>query len=236
MPLQKFSKENALEHGLEMLRLLLFLKDHRLLEMSSSSLSESLESLSSASSGEEKKSSEQTFLGSAQIQWHDKISLSECPNLPPDQLKNFVRSLNTGEITPVYTTKYLDLSNQIHLTDKHIKYLFGPKFKNKYLGWIDHLNLSSTNVTFKSVELLWACKRFGRRIRGLAEYYHSMPLRMLTVEIGNTPALQSWYPLPLLKNFIFFGKACGYSCTKKRYEGLKKLCVTNNEIDLLTAL
>lgn len=158
------------------------------------------------------------------------LCLRQNPNLEQPKLDHFL----LHHIEPHLLV--LDLSCQRSLNDNHLQCLAGlPQAET-----ITTLNLENTNVTYEGIAALWRSPSIGRRREDQLVYdnFYNLPLSIVTVEIGNTPAMAFYeevfnkhgkkiYPLPLRNNF----EMVHLNPYTRRYEqrsGFKKILLTNH--------
>lgn len=131
------------------------------------------------------------------------VCLGHSPNLGKKQLDHFF-DCHLGE-----NTKILYLTSQQNLDDSHL----GMLANSKQASTIVELNLMRTNVTYDGIVSLWRSKILGsiRDDEPIYERYYNMPVSVIKIEIGHTPALMQYaellkkgkniFPLPLSKDF-----------------------------------
>lgn len=132
------------------------------------------------------------------------LCLGKHPNLKREQLDDFF----TYHLKP--NTISLDLRCQPNLDDSHlIKLAESPQ-----AAMIAEINLSRTNVTYDGIAALWRSPVLGshRDDPPLFERYYNLPVSVIKVEIGHTPALETYkdmlsrmgrkiYPFPMREQF-----------------------------------
>jgi hypothetical protein len=158
------------------------------------------------------------------------LCLGHRPDLSTEELNHFFKFHLEENI------KYLSLKYQKNLTDKHLKKLA----KNPKASSINCLNLSRTSVTYDGIVALWNSKNFGSvRDEPIYEDYYNKPISIIKIEIGHTPALETYeklkknsegksiFPLPLRNNFKIYYK--DLRSEEDYLVGLKQIIVTDHK-------
>ncbi|MBW8309964.1 MAG: hypothetical protein K0M45_10105 [Candidatus Paracaedibacteraceae bacterium] len=106
-------------------------------------------------------------------------------------------------------TKIMYFNAQKNLNDGHLDVLS----KSKQAATVIELDLMRTKVTYDGIASLWRSPILGsiRDDEAVYEKYYNLPVSVIKVEIGHTPALKSYkeflrkgkkiFPFPLRKNF-----------------------------------
>ncbi|AIK96903.1 hypothetical protein [Candidatus Odyssella acanthamoebae] len=132
-------------------------------------------------------------------------------------------------------TKIMYFNAQENLNDNHLEVLS----KSKQAATVIELDLMRTKVTYDGIASLWRSPILGsvRDDEAVYEKYYNLPVSVIKVEIGHTPALKSYkeflrkgkkiFPLPLRKDFeITYRGYTGES--SEAVEGFKEIVLLNH--------
>lgn len=163
------------------------------------------------------------------------ICLKQHPNLSEDELDEFFAEyFNRKNILS------LNLSHQENLQNSHLD-LLSKSVLGKSLR---RLNLQGCpNISYEGIVFLWKSPILGSIIdeEPIYESYYNKPISLVTVEIGNTKALNQYqtlvrpdgkqiFPLPLLDKFniSYINLAWANNISSRKEVGFKKLIITND--------